>query len=113
MREAQKLESLRLALTTAFSSFGGEFKMSSVPISDFKFKMSSVPISHSPHFKFFGYTGTHDNDTTQGWYASLAAKQRQSLERCRLLGISLLMVVNWASNGDIGFGTEIPSSSPV
>jgi 4-alpha-glucanotransferase len=40
---------------------------------------NSVPSEPHP-LKSVVYTGTHDNDTTAGWYAKLPAAQRQALQ---------------------------------
>jgi len=44
-----------------------------------KLQTNSDPPAHYP-VRSVVYTGTHDNDTTAGWYAKLAAAQRQALQ---------------------------------
>jgi 4-alpha-glucanotransferase len=44
-----------------------------------KLQTNSDPPAHYP-VRSVVYTGTHDNDTTAGWYAKLPAAQRQALQ---------------------------------
>ena len=48
---------------------------------EFAAKLQNNPVPRAPHpVKSVVYTGTHDNDTTAGWYAKLPAAQRQALQ---------------------------------
>jgi 4-alpha-glucanotransferase len=70
-------------ITPAVVALRDQFQLPGMRVLQFGFTADAAN-PHTPHNFIphcFGYTATHDNDTTQGWYASLAAKQRQSLDR--------------------------------
>jgi 4-alpha-glucanotransferase len=49
---------------------------------EFAAKLQNNPVPRAPHpVKSVVYTGTHDNDTTAGWYAKLPNTQREALQK--------------------------------
>jgi 4-alpha-glucanotransferase len=49
---------------------------------EFGAKLKPIQSPPAPHpVKSVVYTGTHDNDTTAGWYAKLPAAQREALQK--------------------------------
>jgi 4-alpha-glucanotransferase len=55
-------------------------------ILQFAFEKEPVNLPHLHAKNGVVYTGTHDNDTTKGWYASITAAERH--EMCEYLGCS-------------------------
>lgn len=68
-------------ITPAVTALRDQFQLPGMRVLQFAFdgEMSNAHLAHNHEHNCVVYTGTHDNDTTRGWYESCSQKERERL----------------------------------